>query len=47
MRITLAERGTLAERENWTETGSLRHNDCGENDRDGGGGRKDEERLMC
>lgn len=34
------------ERENWTERGSLRHNDCGEEDRDGGGGRRDEKRLM-
>lgn len=43
MRITVAERGTLAgrarQRENWTERGSLRHNDCGEEDRDGSGGR--------
>lgn len=50
MRITVAERGTLAgrarERENWTEKGSLRHNDCGGEDRDGGGGRRDEKRLM-
>lgn len=34
------------ERENWTERGSLRHNDCGEEDRDGCGGRRDEKRLM-
>lgn len=46
----MAERGTLAERarerENWTERESLRHNDCAEEDRDGGGGRRDEKRLM-
>lgn len=50
MRITIAERGTLAEgvrkRENWAEKGSLRHNDCSEEDRDGGGGRRAEKRLM-
>lgn len=42
----MAERGTLAERvrnrENWTEKGSLRHNYCSEEDRDGGGGRRAE-----
>lgn len=50
MRITVATRGTLAgtekDGENWTERGSLRHNECGEEDRDGGGGRRDEKRLM-
>lgn len=50
MKITITERGTLAEgvrkRENWTEKGSLRHNDCSEEESDGGGGRRAEKRLM-
>lgn len=50
MRITNAERGTLAERvkkrENWAEGGSLRRNDCSEEDRDGGCGWTAEKRLM-
>lgn len=51
MRITVAERDTLAGRERegggiGLRRGSLRHNDCGEDDRDGGGGRRDEKSLM-
>lgn len=42
MRITVEESGSLAAR----ERGSLRRNDCGEEDRDGSGGRRREKRLM-